>query len=467
MKKFPKNFLWGASSSAYQFEGAINEGGKVPSIMDKFDERKSYPKGITGFKVASDHYNHWKEDVALMAEMGFKSYRFSISWPRIIKNIKGDINPEGIKFYSDLIDELIKHNIEPIVTIFHFDTPSFIEEIGGLDSSEFSNIFELYSKVLFENYGSKVKYWLTINELNMFAFVGQVIGVISEKSKSTKWQIMHNLNVAQAKAIRLCKKMLPHAKIGPAPNISSVYANSNKPQDHLAKLNFDQMRNWIFLDIVCRGEYGAWFKNFLKLINEEIIITDEEKEILKNSKPDFIAFNYYSTMTVEYASSKDSKNSLDNLGDQQSGFVIPGIGKTVKNKNLEATQFGWEIDSIGFRNTLREVYDRYQLPIMITENGIGARDVLTDDEKIHDDYRIEYYQKHIKAMSEAIADGVEMIGYMPWSAIDLVSTHEGISKRYGFVYVNRDEFDEKDMKRIRKDSFFWYKNLIEKNGENI
>ncbi|ALD66475.1 glycoside hydrolase family 1 protein [Spiroplasma cantharicola] len=467
MNKFPKNFLWGASSSAYQFEGAINQGGKVPSIMDKFDERKNYPKGITGFKVATDHYNHWKEDVALMAEMGFKSYRFSISWPRIIKNIKGDVNPEGIKFYNDLIDELIKYNIEPVVTIFHFDTPTFIEEIGGLDSNQFSNIFELYAKVLFENYGSKVKYWLTINELNMFAFVGQVIGVISEKSKASKWQIMHNLNVAQAKVIRLCKKMLPNVKIGPAPNISSVYANSNKPEDHLAKLNFDQIRNWIFLDIVCRGEYGTWFKNFLKKIKEEIIITKEEEEILKDSKPDFIAFNYYSTMTVEYVSAQDIKKTLDNKIDQHSGLVIPGVGKTVKNKNLPKTDYGWEIDYVGFRNTLREVYDRYQLPIMITENGIGAKEVLTKDEKIHDNYRIEYYQKHIKAMSEAISDGVEMIGYMPWSAIDLVSTHEGVSKRYGFVYVNRDEFDEKDMKRIRKDSFFWYKELIERNGENI
>ncbi|ALD66471.1 glycoside hydrolase family 1 protein [Spiroplasma cantharicola] len=467
MNKFPKDFLWGASTSAYQFEGGINQGGKAPSIMDKFDEREIYPKGITGFKVATDHYNHWKEDVALMAEMGFKSYRFSISWARIIKNAKGDINPEGIKFYNNLIDELLKYKIEPVVTMFHFDSPTFIDEKGGLDSNEFSNMFELYAKVLFENYGSKVKYWLTINELNMFVFVGEAIGLISEKSKASKWQIMHNLNVAQAKAIRLCRKMLPNAKIGPAPNIASVYANSNTPEDYLTKLTFEQIRNWIFLDIVCRGEYGTWFKNFLKKINEKIIITKEEEKILKDSKPDFIAFNYYSTMTVQNESADDVKDSLINKTDQQTGYVIPGIGRSIKNKNLQKTEYGWEIDPVGFKSTLREVYDRYRLPIMITENGLGVTETLTSDEKIHDDYRIDYYKQHIKAMSEAINDGVEMIGYMPWSAFDLVSSHHGVSKRYGFVYVNRDEFDEKDMKRIRKDSFFWYKELIEKNGENI
>ncbi|ATZ21389.1 glycoside hydrolase family 1 protein [Mesoplasma tabanidae] len=467
MNKFPKSFLWGASTSAYQIEGSIKQGGKVESIMDTFDERQSYPKGITGFKTASNHYKHWKEDIALMAEMGFKSYRFSISWPRIIKNVKGDVNLEGIKFYNDLIDELLKNKIEPIVTMFHFDTPNFIEEVGGLDSSNFGKLFESYSKVLFENYGSKVKYWLTINELNMFALVGQTIGVISENSKATKWQIMHNLNVAQARAIKLCKQMLPNAKIGPAPNIATVYSASSKPQDYTAKLNFDQLRNWIYLDIVCRGDYSEWFKNFLKATNEELFITPEEVELLKTAKPDFIAFNYYSTLTVEHATVAEYEKSLKTPADQQSGLVIPGVGKTVKNPNLEKTQFGWEIDSIGLKNTLKEIYDRYQLPMMITENGIGARDVLTDDNKIHDDYRIEYYQKHIIAMSDALKDGVDLIGYTPWSAIDLVSTHEGIGKRYGFVYVNRDEFDEKDMKRIRKDSFYWYKDVIKTNGKKI
>ncbi|ATZ20531.1 glycoside hydrolase family 1 protein [Mesoplasma coleopterae] len=466
MNKFPKEFLWGASTSAYQFEGAINEGGKVPSIMDRFDEQPTYPKGITGFKHASDHYNNWKEDVALMAEMGFKSYRFSISWPRIIKNKEGDVNNEGIKFYNNLIDELLKHKIEPIVTMFHFDTPDFIQEVGGACTNAFTELFEKYSKVLFENFGSKIKYWLTINELNMFALAAQVIGVVPPGQNVNPWQLMHHLNVAQAKSIILCRKMCPDAKIGPAPNISTVYSNSNKPEDYLAKLNLDMVRNWVYLDAVCRGGYSSIFMNGLKKMGLEIVITEDENKMLKNSKPDFIAFNYYSTMTAQMPINESFKKEKNNK-DQQTGLSIPGFGEAVKNNQLQKTQFGWEIDPIGFRNTLREVYDRYQLPIMITENGIGARDVLTKDGKVHDDYRIDYYQKHIEQMALAIEDGVEMIGYMPWSAIDLVSTHEGVSKRYGFVYVNRDEFDLKDMKRIKKDSFYWYKKLIASNGEEI
>ncbi|ATZ21674.1 glycoside hydrolase family 1 protein [Mesoplasma tabanidae] len=464
MTKFPKNFLWGASTSAYQIEGAINEGGKVPSIMDRFDEQPSYPEGITGFKEASDHYNKWKEDVALMAEMGFKSYRFSISWPRIIKNLKGDINFEGIKFYNDLIDELLKYNIEPVVTMFHFDTPNFIQEVGGVCTDKFTELFEIYSKVLFENFGSKVKYWLTINELNMFVMAADVIGVVPKDQQLNPWQLMHHLNVAQAKAIKLFRKMCPNGKIGPAPNIGAVYSNSKKPEDYTSKLNIDMVRNWVYLDIVCRGEYSSLFLNAIKKNGLSITITEAEKKLLKESKPDFIAFNYYSTMTSQMPTQKEVHQEKK---DQQRGFSIPNFGEAVKNSELPKTEFGWEIDPIGFRNTLREVYDRYQLPVMITENGIGGKEKLEESDKVHDSYRIEYYQQHIKQMGLAIDDGVEMIGYMPWSAIDLVSTHEGISKRYGFVYVNRDEFDLKDMRRIRKDSFFWYKNLIESNGENI
>ncbi|WP_106078772.1 glycoside hydrolase family 1 protein [Mesoplasma coleopterae] len=461
MKKFPKDFLWGASTSAYQFEGGINEGGKVPSIMDNKEGHPKYGKDITGFKDASHHYYKWKEDISLMAEMGFKSYRFSISWPRIIKNLEGDVNMDGIKFYDDLLDELKKYGIEPIVTMFHFDYPDFVSEIGGIQNARFSNLFEIYSKVLFEYFGDKVNYWLTINELNIMVLSSSAIGTGDDVSK---WQVMHNLNVAQAKAIRLCRKMLPKAKIGPAPNIAVTYAKTCDPTDYTAKLNLDQIRNWVYLDIVCRGSYSKNFLNFVKASGENFVMTEEEKVILNDSKPDFIAFNYYSTATVSMTKSEDIQKDK---ADQQKGIVIPGFAKMVPNEFLEKTQFGWEIDPIGFRNTLRDVYDRYQLPIMITENGIGARDVLNEDGTIHDDYRIEYYKKHIEQMSLAIQDGVDVIGYMPWSAIDLVSTHEGISKRYGFVYVDRDEFDLKDMNRYKKDSFFWYKELIKNNGENI
>ncbi|ALD66713.1 6-phospho-beta-glucosidase [Spiroplasma cantharicola] len=464
MSKIRNDFLWGASTSAYQVEGSISEDGKVSSIMDDVANRDNYSKDITDFRDASGHYKNWKEDVKLFAEMGMKSYRFSISWPRIMKNLKGDVNEQGIKFYSDLIDELIKYKIEPVVTIYHFDAPNFIFEDGKFTDKRFIQLFENYCKVLFEAYGSKVKYWLTINELNMFAMASSAIGILKSNQIINRWQIVHALNVAQARAINLCHEMLPNAKIGPAPNLGCIYTNSSKPIDYTAKLNMDLVRNWVYLDIACKGHYSKTFLEFVKKNNEVFLIDPKDMEDIKRAKPDFIAFNYYSSMTVEMT---NEETNIKLAQDQQSGHTIPNFAAAVKNTNLEKTQFGWEIDPQGFKNTLREVYERYNLPIMITENGIGARDVLTKDGKIHDTYRIEYYQKHISKMLEAINEGVDIIGYMPWSAIDLVSTHEGISKRYGFIYVNRNEFDLKDMKRYKKDSFYWYKDLIATNGEKI
>ncbi|AVN60692.1 glycoside hydrolase family 1 protein [Mesoplasma florum] len=466
MNKFPKGFLWGASTSAYQFEGFIKEGGKVPSTMDLYEYKESYPKNVTGFSDASGHYKMWKEDVKMMAEMGLKSYRFSISWPRIIKNKDGEINQEGLKFYTDLIDDLIKNGIEPIVTIFHFDIPMFVMEDGGVLNQNFVKHFEVYSKVLFEAFGEKIKYWLTINELNILVLMAHGFEILEKQDFEKQIKVMHNLNVAQAKAIILCKKKCPSAKIGPAPNIAAVYPSTSKPEDYTAKLNMDIIRNWVYLDAVCKGVYNNVFLTYMKKMGIKFEPTKEEMETIKNGKPDFIAFNYYSTLTVKMPSNEDSLKNKEKA-DQQTGLVVPGFAMADQNPNLQKTQFGWEIDPIGFRNTLREVYDRYHLPMMITENGIGARDVLEKDGSIHDDYRIEYYQKHIEQMAEAISDGVEMIGYMPWSAVDLVSTHEGISKRYGFIYVNRDEFDLKDMKRFKKDSYYWYKKLIEENGKNF
>ncbi|AGY41076.1 Beta-glucosidase; 6-phospho-beta-glucosidase [Mesoplasma florum W37] len=466
MNKFPNDFLWGASTSAYQIEGCINEGGKVSSTMDIYGDKPNYPKGITGFKEASEHYKYWKTDVEMMAKMKLKSYRFSISWPRIIKNENGDVNQEGIKFYNDLIDELLKHKIEPVVTMFHFDIPLFVMEDGGVHGKNFVKHFELYAEILLKHFGSKINYWLTINELNILVMMADGFELLEKKDFSNQLKVLHNLNLAQAKAIIKCKEMCPKAKIGPAPNISTVYANTCKPEDYTAKLNIDLIRNWVYLDAVCKGGYSNVFMSTVKKMGINFEVSKEDLEILAKGKPDFIAFNYYSTSTAQMPTKEMIKNNKEKL-DQQKGLVLPGFGMATKNPHLPKTQFGWEIDPVGFRNTLREVYDRYGLPMMITENGIGARDVLTEDGKIHDDYRIEYYQKHIEQMGLAIEDGVEMIGYMPWSAIDLVSTHEGISKRYGFIYVNRDEFDLKDMRRIEKDSYYWYKNLIETNGENI
>ncbi|MGY3717891.1 glycoside hydrolase family 1 protein [Sutcliffiella cohnii] len=460
LKKFPTNFLWGASTSAYQVEGAWNTDGKGPSVIDI----KRIPEGTTDYKVASDHYNRYKEDVALMAEMGFKTYRFSIAWTRIFPNGTGEVNKKGIEFYSNLIDELLKYNIEPLVTMYHFDLPLALHERGGWGNRETVDAFEQYAKVLFEHFGDRVKYWLTINEQNMMILHGSAI-LGREASKKELYQQNHHMLVAQAKAMVLCHQMLPNAKIGPAPNIAYIYPASSKPEDVLAANNFNAIRNWLYLDMAVFGRYNHVAWSYMEEHGYTPTIEDGDMEILKNGKPDYIAFNYYSSKTVE--ASKGDGNDLNNTGDQEIVIGEAGVYKGHTNEHLEKTEFGWEIDPTGFRITLREIYSRYNLPLIITENGLGAFDELENDGTVHDPYRIEYLGKHIEQIQLAISDGVDVFGYCPWSAIDLVSTHQGCKKRYGFIFVNRDEFDLMDLKRIRKDSFYWYQNVIKTNGEQL
>lgn len=464
MKPFPRDFLWGASTSAYQVEGAWNEDGKGPSVIDM----KKHPEGTSDFKVASDHYHRYKEDIALFAEMGLKAYRFSVAWTRIYPNGTGEINQKGIDFYNNLINELLSYNIEPIVTMYHFDLPYALQQKGGWSNRETIDAFENYARTLFTYFGDRVKYWLTINEQNMMILHGSAIGTLDPNMKNPQkelYQQNHHMFLAQAKAINLCHEMCPDAKIGPAPNISAVYPASSKPEDIMAAYNFSSIRNWLYLDVPVFGRYNSVAWRYMEEKRYTPTIQKGDMEILESAKPDFIAFNYYSTVTVaENSSNVSDENSI---GDQQIAIGEPGFYRRVDNPYLEKTQFGWEIDPVGFRNTLRELNDRYHLPLLVTENGLGAYDKLEDGDIVNDDYRIEFLRKHIEQARLAITDGVNLIGYCPWSAIDLVSTHQGFSKRYGFIYINRDEFDLKDLRRIKKKSFYWYKNVIATNGEKL
>ena len=465
LKPFPENFFWGASSSAYQVEGAALEDGKGPSCQDV----KEIPEGTSDLSVSVDHYHRYKEDIALMAEMGFKSYRFSISWSRILPAGTGAVNPQGIAFYNNLIDECLKYGIEPIVTMFHFDMPAALDERGSWSKRESIDWFAEFATVLFENFGDRVKYWLTINEQNMLTLVGPIIGTLHVPEGTTNltkeiYQQNHHQLVAQAKAMQICHKMLPEAKIGPAPNIALVYAASSKPEDVIASQNFNAIRNWLYLDAAVYGVYNNLVWSYLEENDATPQVTEEDLAIMKAAKPDFLGINYYNTATVEASTEEDQAGVV---GDQQSRRTIPGIARSVSNPNLVKTEFGWEIDPVGFRSTVREIYSRYRLPILITENGLGAYDSLTEDGKVHDPYRIDYLRHHIEQIHLAITDGVEMMGYNPWSAIDLISTHEGIKKRYGFIYVDRDDFDLKTLKRYRKDSFYWYKKVIASNGQDL
>lgn len=465
IKNFPEDFLWGASTSAYQVEGAWNEDGKGLSVIDMLD----HPEGTSDFKVASDHYHRYKEDVRLFSELGLKAYRFSIAWSRIIPNGVGEVNKKGIEFYSNLIDELNKYNIEPIVTMYHFDLPYELEKKGGWSNREVIDDFVEYAKVLFDNFGHKVKYWLTINEQNTMILHPGAIGVPKGgklPSKKELYQQNHHMLLAQAKVMDLCHKMCPNGKIGPALNITSMYGETCNPNDAIAAHNWETLRGWSFLDLAIYGRYNKLFWSYLEDRNLEPTILEGDMEVMKLGNPDFVAMNYYSTVTIA-ESRGDASDVSARAGDQQIMLGEPGVYRAAENPYVSKTKYGWVVDPVGLRMTLRKVTERYNLPILITENGYGDNDILEENDTINDDDRIEFIKQHLEQLKLAICDGVEVIGYCPWSAIDVVSTHQGYGKRYGFIYVNRGEFDLMDLRRIKKKSFYWYQNVIKNNGKNI
>lgn len=452
---FNQDFLWGASTSAYQVEGAWNEEGKEASVQDI----RSVPEGTTDFKVAADHYHHWEEDVDLFSELGLKAYRFSISWTRVMPN--GKVNESGVAFYQNLIDRLIERQIEPIVTVFHFDLPSSIHQNGGWNNRETIEEFTRYCEFLFETFGTKVKYWQTINEQNMLTLASKAI-YGNQKSWKEIFQANHHMLVAQAKVMGVYHDGNYGGKIGPAPNICAIYPISTKPEDQLAAEYMSGFRNWLYLDAAVYGEYNPQAWEILKALDALPEITEEDRRVMAANTCDYIAFNYYNTA---YAKAASSSSSLKQ-GDQQKGLSIPGFFETATDPDAPTTEFGWSIDPVGLRVTAHQIYSRYRLPMLITENGLGGRDVL-EDGKVHDTYRIDYLRAHIEELSKAINEGLPFIGYCPWSAIDLVSTHEGMRKRYGFVYINRSDDDLKDLKRYKKDSFYWYQKVIQSNGQEM
>lgn len=470
IKNFPSEFMFGASTSAYQVEGASTINGKGRTMQDMspwFDQTK-----YSGFNDAVDHYNRFEEDIELFAEMGLNSYRMSIPWSRIIPDGTGEVNKEAIEHYHKLFDCLLKHKIEPIVTMLHFDIPEVLMEKGSWTNRDVMlPAFERYAKILLDHFGDKVKYWLPINEPNVMVLVGSLL-IGSAKSKdeeTTIWKDLyqqnHNMLLAQARVITLIHEMCPNAKAGPAPSIARIYPETCKPEDQLASDNANAFRNYLCLDLVCRGKYNNIMWKYFVDNGYEPEIRDGDMEDFKKGKPDFIAFNYYNSSTVSESTKSEFNVSMGITS--QKNFDNPGLFDAAKNPYLKNNEYRSDIDPVGLRATGRMLYDRYELPLMITENGLGAKDELTSDGKIHDQYRIDYLEAHLSQIKLLINEGVEFIAYNPWTAIDLVSTHEGVSKRYGFIYVNRDEFDLKDMKRYKKDSFYWYQNVIKTNGQDL
>lgn len=480
---FPKEFLWGAASAAYQVEGAWDADGKGPSVWDQFSKIPNKTFEGTNGDVAVDHYHRYKEDVALMKKLGLKAYRFSVAWSRVIPDGDGQVNPAGLAFYANLIDELISNGIEPVLTLYHWDLPLALQErYGGWESRKTINAFLKYCDILFTAFKDKVKYWVTFNEQNVFTTLGYRLEAHPPGVRDLKrmYEANHIVNLANAKAIALFHQMVPNGLIGPSFGYGPMYPLTANPTDVLAAENGEALNNSWWLDVYCKGQYPKVIFKQLKALGLAPTLEEGDDEILKLGKPDFVGINYYHGGTAKVNGFEDTEEAV--ATDKDSNVTDPYLMQNnrseeaspekvmftvVDNPYLEKTDWGWEIDPAGFRVALRRIYDRYDLPVFVTENGLGAIDELTADGEIHDDYRIQYLEKHLLEMKKAITDGVEVIGYCAWSFTDLLSWLNGYKKRYGFVYVNRDEYSEKDLARIPKDSFYWYQTVIETNGSDI
>jgi 6-phospho-beta-glucosidase len=473
LKSFPADFLWGAASAAYQVEGAWNADGKGLSVWDVFTKIPGKTFQGSNGDVAVDHYHRYKEDIALMAETGLKAYRFSVSWPRIYPRGRGEINEAGIQFYSQLIDELLSNGIEPILTLYHWDVPqALMEEYGAWESRQIIEDFTSYCITLYKYFGDRVRYWVSLNEQNYNFHHGFLTAMHPPGVKDRKrfYEANHIAFLANAKTIDAFRHHVPKGKIGPSFAYSPAYPLTSKPSDVLAFENAEAFTNDWWLDVYCRGRYPE--AAFRHLSEQELAptIRDGDLELLQKGIPDFLGVNYYQTITYEANPlSGIAEGTLNTTGQKGSGQEtgIPGLYKTKRNPHVETTNWDWAIDPVGLRIGLRRLASRYQLPIMITENGLGDFDVLEASDAVNDVPRIAYLRSHIEQCRQAISDGVDLIGYCVWSFTDLLSWLNGYQKRYGLVYVNRDESDPKDLRRIRKQSFYWYRDVINANGENV
>lgn len=465
---FPKNFFWGASSAAWQVEGAVNEDGRTPAVIDLNSQTK---KPFADNSIASDHYHHYKEDVALMKEAGFTSYRFSIAWPRIYPDNSGVPNQKGIDFYNHLIDELKANGIEPIVTLYHYDMPVWVDkEYNGWYGRGIVDAFDQYVRTCFKEFGDRVKYWLSINEQNMQIVYGEWLGVCKNKDTwfTDQWKVNHIMNLCHAKAVIACHELVPDGKIGPVPGMVPIYSNTGNPMDQIARLNAEEFTEKIWNDFYVHQKYSNFIINYWKENNINPDIRPEDQELFNQAKIDYFGVNCYRSNTAAEAKvdEKPQAYELNKLGIKGNlKFpVVPGEYKLVYNDYVQYTDWDWEIDPVAMRYVLRDMWNLYHLPMVITENGYGAHEDVDENGEVNDVERIEFLKNQIYQVGLAIQDGVQVIGYNPWSFTDLLSTGNGMAKRYGLVFINRTDDDLRDLSRIKKASFYWYSKLIKSNG---
>ena len=472
--EFPKDFLWGGAFAANQIEGAYKEGNKGLCISDINEYVADIPpeKRFNGEVTTKylkeaieskdrifpkhwgiDFYHTYKDDLKYLKELGLKSFRTSINWARIFpKGDEKEPNMEGLEFYEKLIDEIIKNGMEPMITISHYEMPLYLTtEYTGWYSREVINFFVHYCEVLFKHFKGKVRYWIIVNQINLISVESfNHLGVAKDKVNNlneAKYQAVHNEMVACGIATKIAHEVDSKNQIGCMLCGGPAYAATCKPEDVMATLRHNQME-FFFADVLLRGKYPKYAFRFFKERGYQIKFGADDDKALENTA-DFMSFSYYYTRVCDKESFETDNSSY-------------------RNKELPANPWGWVIDPIGLRFLLNTYYDRYQCPIYITENGVGYYDKLEKDESIHDPYRIEYYKEHIKQMKQAIIDGVDVRGYYAWGPIDIVSCSSSeMSKRYGFVYVDQDDYGNGSKKRIKKESFAWFQHLIETNGEEI
>ncbi|MCF6452247.1 6-phospho-beta-glucosidase [Vibrio sp. MMG022] len=470
---FPENFLWGGAIAANQSEGGYREGGKGLTTVDMIpygDNRMPIKLGLVDSVELSeeefypshqaiDFYHRYKEDVALLAEMGFKTFRMSIAWSRIFP--KGDElepNQAGIDFYRSVFEECHKYGIEPLVTLCHFDVPMhLVNEYGSWRNRKMIGFFERYARTCFEAFDGLVKYWLTFNEINIllhspFSGAGLLFQE-GENRDQVKYQAAHHELVASALVTKIAHEINPENQVGCMLAGGNFYPYSCKPEDVFTAMQKDR-ENLFFIDVQSRGYYPSYAQKVFDEKGVKLEILEEDYETLKHTV-DFISFSYYASRC---ASAEMNANNTSEAN----------VVKSIRNPHLPASDWGWVIDPLGLRITMNTLYDRYQKPLFLVENGLGAKDVPDENGEVQDDYRIDYLRQHVEAMADAITDGVPLMGFTPWGCIDLVAASTGeMSKRYGFIYVDRDNLGNGTLNRTPKKSFHWYKRVIASNGTEL
>ncbi|VDG21197.1 6-phospho-beta-glucosidase [Lactiplantibacillus mudanjiangensis] len=476
MTKFPKGFLWGGAVAAHQLEGGWQADGKGISIADVMtagdnNTAREITDGVIPGKNypnhdAIDFYGHYRDDVKLFAELGLKCFRTSIAWTRIFPNGDEDEpNEAGLQFYDDLFDELLKYGIEPVITLSHFEMPyHLVTEYGGWRNSRMIEFFERFAEVVFKRYRDKVKYWMTFNEINnqtglnewgLFTNSG-ILVKDDEDAEKLMYQAAHYETVASALAVKIGHQINPDFQIGAMFAMGPTYPATSNPKDVMKAERAMQANYWL-ADVQCKGKYPNWLLRYFDRKHFDLDISASDLQIIKEGTVDYIGFSYYASHVIK----ADDQEPVD--------FMTPTKNHEVQNPSLTRSDWGWEIDPIGLRYALNWFSDRYDLPLFIVENGLGAFDKKNADGKIHDDYRIDYLRQHIEQMALAVdIDGVDLMGYTPWGFIDLVSAGTGqMDKRYGVIYVDKNDAGEGTLKRGKKDSFDWFQKVIATNGSDL